>query len=807
MPPHQTGLLQKSRFLKKFSAVLTLILLLLFVLLVALLYSAPFFAVKAGQHWYEAQGEGYQLRVADWQFAPFRTDLTFTGVELKHPLKDDSAADSGADSGDQTTAAEDVRTAISRFDTVSLSIDPWALFSREIYIRDIRLDGLRLSAHLQYDDVMRLLVSGLTIPVSAEDVAESAAESATGESAESTAEKTTKETAEKTTTSQPWRLRLGRLTLNDEIIEWQQDALTRQHNEKQNNAAASPATQGQLRIMSLQAGPFDSAAPAALPLSLELELTRFALQTEQPVRLQQPLTLRLSGQLNDVMSVPQWAGDITLDNVSVSAAGAPPLAFKRLQFTHVLASADTQSLELLKLEQLVLGTEEEPLLRLGHYQISDLSASASQLVTGLHEYDDLQLAIKRLADGAINGLPTAHNKTADSNANIPQASVQESAPVNKVSAELQNSTTEENTSAEPTASAAFSIFIAGVQQNGDSSGADVSDASVSPAFNGRVQIRELNVGEISAELSAVSGQPELLKPLQLHAVLSLDDYNRIALDASLTLANIQTAASHDAAAMYPQGNVTLRISQLDMVAFNGYLAQAMGYHLEKGMLNLDVDMDMQEAQLGGEARVLLRNSRFVPEDEETIKRFSKQISMPVDTALDLLRDDNGNVRLTVPVSGDMTRPDFGTGDITAQLSQLALQSAAMHYLKQSLQPYGLLLSIASYAGSELMAIRLDALAFVKDEATLNEGHIPPLQKVAQLMHKKTELELQVCPFVSNAEAKERAEDWPQLARQRGAAIKAWLALKTDKDGQSLAPRITLCKPQKGEKAEVVLGFN
>ena len=155
----------------------------------------------------------------------------------------------------------------------------------------------------------------------------------------------------------------------------------------------------------------------------------------------------------------------------------------------------------------------------------------------------------------------------------------------------------------------------------------------------------------------------------------------------------------------------------------------------------------------------------------------------------------------------MTRPDFGTGDITAQLSQLALQSAAMHYLKQSLQPYGLLLSIASYAGSELMAIRLDALAFVKDEATLNEGHIPPLQKVAQLMHKKTELELQVCPFVSNAEAKERAEDWPQLARQRGAAIKAWLALKTDKDGQSLAPRITLCKPQKGEKAEVVLGFN
>lgn len=758
MPPHQTSVLKKSRFLKKFMAVLVLIFLLLVVLSVALLYSAPFFAVKAGQRWYEAQGEDYQLRVADWQFAPFRTELTLTGVELEHPPKE---VDDGA------TAA------ISRFDTVSLSVDPWALFSHEIYIRDIRLEGLRLNAHLQYDDAMRLLVSGLIIPMSAEKTTDNRIQHSAAE-----------ETPEKKAPSIPWRIRLGRLTLNDEVIDWQQDALPVEDGDNPNHAV-SPATQGRLKIISLQAGPFDTAGSAELPLSLTLELTRFELQAEKPLHLQQPLTLALNGQLNDVMTAPQWAGDMTLDNVSIRSAGVPPLAFRRLQLTRILASADTQSLESLSLEQLRLGSEEQPLLQLGQYKISDISASPAQLVTGLHEYDDLQLALERLADGTINGLPVAHS-TEDT---------------------MQQTATQKDTTAEPAASMAFSLFIAGVQQNGDSSGAEVSDVTVNPAFNGRVQIRELNIGEISAELSAVSGQPELLKPLQLHAVLSLDDYNRMALDASLSLTNIQTAANNDAAALYPQGNVTLRISQLDMVAFNGYLAQAMGYHLEKGMLNLDVDMDMQQAQLGGEARVLLRNSRFVPADEETIKQFSKQISMPVDTALDLLRDDNGNVRLTIPVSGDMTSPDFGTGDITAQLSQLALQSAAIHYLKQSLQPYGLLLSIASYAGSELMAIRLDALTFADNESVINDEQILHLQKVAQLMHKKTELELQVCPFVSNAEANARESDWPVLARQRGSAVKAWLAQQTDEEGKSLAPRITLCKPQQGEKAEVVLGFN
>lgn len=772
MPPRQTALLTKKRiagFLFSFFVVLIL-------LVLVLLYSAPFFAVKAGQKWYGSQGAGYQLTVSDWHWVPFRTELELTGVELRHP---------------QTDAPQ----ATTRVERLRLSFDPWALAHQEIYIRDISLDGLRLSAALRNDEALRLLISGMVIPLLAdnsaaavtEPVTESATETAaqqSGVAVESADIQTTSVQAEESTQKeQPWRVRLGRLTLNDEIIDWQQDALTTQ----------GTASRGQLRIASLQAGPFDSTAADALPLNLTLELTQFELSGAQPVSLQQTFTLTLAGQLQQLLTAPQWDGDIVLENLQVTAAGAPPLAFKRFQLSGVQAAADAQSIAELSLEQLVLGAGDAPLLSLGHYQVSDISASATQLATGLHEYADLQVALQRLADGSIDlGAAVASSATADAE-NADAADVmdtEESTGVVSASAEEGRADDDSR----------FRLFIAGIQQNGDDSGADIRDASVKPAYQGRVQIRELNISEISATLAA-SARPELQKPVQVHAVLSLDDYNRIALDTSLTL-----DSSH-APEIYPQGNITLRISQLDMVAFNGYLAQAMGYHLEKGMLNLDVDMDMQQARLGGEARILLRNSSFVPEDEATIKRVSKQISMPVDTALDLLRDDNGNVRLTVPVSGDMSSPDFGSGDITAQLSKLALQSAALHYLKQSLQPYGLLLSIASYAGSELMAIRLDALAFAEGQTELNDEQIPQLEKVAQLMHGKTGLELQVCPFVSAAEASAQEEQWPQLARQRGAVVKAWLAQKIDENDHSLAPRVTLCKAQKGKKAEVVLGFN
>ncbi len=777
MPPRQTALLTKKRiagFLFSFFVVLIL-------LVLVLLYSAPFFAVKAGQKWYGSQGAGYQLTVSDWHWVPFRTELELTGVELRHP---------------QTDAPQ----ATTRVERLRLSFDPWALAHQEIYIRDISLDGLRLSAALRNDEALRLLISGMVIPLLADNSAAAATEPVTESGTETAAQQseavavesadiqtTSVQAEESTQKEQPWRVRLGRLTLNDEIIDWQQDALTTQ----------GPASRGQLRIASLQAGPFDSTAAEALPLNLTLELTQFELSGAQPVSLQQTFTLTLAGQLQQLLTAPQWDGDIVLENLQVTAAGAPPLAFKHLQLNGVQAAADAQSIAELSLEQLVLGAGDAPLLSLGHYQVSDISASATQLATGLHEYADLQVALQRLADGRIDlgatvASPVESQHTADAE-NADAADVmdtEESTGV--VSASAEEGRADDGSR--------FRLFIAGIQQNGDDSGADIRDASVKPAYQGRVQIRELNISEISATLAA-SARPELQKPVQVHAVLSLDDYNRIALDTSLTL-----DSSH-APEIYPQGNITLRISQLDMVAFNGYLAQAMGYHLEKGMLNLDVDMDMQQARLGGEARILLRNSSFVPEDEATIKRVSKQISMPVDTALDLLRDDNGNVRLTVPVSGDMSSPDFGSGDITAQLSKLALQSAALHYLKQSLQPYGLLLSIASYAGSELMAIRLDALAFAEGQTELNDEQIPQLEKVAQLMHGKTGLELQACPFVSAAEASAQEEQWPQLARQRGAVVKAWLAQKNDENDHSLALRVTLCKAQKGKKAEVVLGFN
>ncbi len=71
--------------------------------------------------------------------------------------------------------------------------------------------------------------------------------------------------------------------------------------------------------------------------------------------------------------------------------------------------------------------------------------------------------------------------------------------------------------------------------------------------------------------------------------------------------------------------------------------------------------------------------------------------MPVDVALDLLRDSDDRISLKLPVSGSLTDPQFGTGDIIRQATQSALQNAAMSYVKSALQPLGTIMLVGNLA--------------------------------------------------------------------------------------------------------------
>ncbi len=488
------------------------------------------------------------------------------------------------------------------------------------------------------------------------------------------------------------------------------------------------------------------------------------------------VTLASLGWENINVTELRTTPNITLQKFGITDLSAKHLTdgnmtLASLTVNGVSGGTDYQNVEQVDVKELsVYGANSAvPLLSLQEYHIPDIAVNQIGLTTGLHTYAGLVATVTRAANGNIIGIPASAPATAP-------------AAGQTVNAE---SLTEDDVAP----SKAFGVRIAGVKQIGDDDNVSQvhwTDESVSPVLRSDLRIYELETGPVDTA--------NLETAIPMTIVTGLDTYNRIVLKGALGLKND-----------LPEGELTFTIDQLNLPAFNSYVVQAMGYRVKKGMLKVDANITLHDGQLGGNTDILLKNSKLEPADEDTINRISKQIAMPLDTALSVLRDDNNNIKLEVPLSGDITDPDVGINDVINQISTKALKTATLYYLKQSLQPYGAFISLASFAGDQLFAVRLNDLEYVALATELTDKQKEYLDTVGKMMSKKTDLELQVCPVVSNDEANQWGEDWFNYAQKRSGAVKAYLANVKDKGDNVLSSRISLCEPQKGDKPLVILG--
>lgn len=796
--------------LKRILVILSTLLIIILLALLVGLYMAPGIALSFAADWYEEQGENYQLEAEDWKFAPFATQLSLTGVTLTHP---------------------NVGKEQTHLNNLTLDINLWAMLQQQIVVRNVILDGLDLGLEaVLTKDSESMTVAGISIPLAGADTQKQPGAVEASTESDSTDE-------------EPWTVQVTNLEIKNQRYQWQLsiDGLE---------------TEGELQVKNIQIEGLNTAENSEPKINVALVLESLAVSGEQNLLLNAPLALNAKGKLSNLLIQPQWQGDLSVNGLSLVLDDELSLNLSQLSLNNILADAESQSverllvkslgvddgkgltlsiddvsineisnagtqqsfaslqvnhialnddpmqlaldqislenfqhqdlkpqLESLLITQLSVTGKEEQLLNLEQYGFNDLAVDVSSdefsVTLGNQYYSGLLVNIQRDKDGNLVGLPN------------------EETTVDASQEDAKNSEAKEDSKP-----LLLALVLAGlIQQAEEVEGAEtvaskvhVEDYSITPALKTDINITKVSIGEINSTIKQSDFSLTEKVPFEIH--LGIGRYNMIVATGSLGLFERD-------AVLYPQGNVDVTVRQLDLVPFNGYFIQALGYQLDRGSLDVDAHITFDKAQLGGNVKILLRNSKFTPVNEETISKISKQISMPIDTAVGLLRDDNGNLRLSIPLEGDLADPDVGLNDITKQLTQKALKAGTVYFLKQAMQPYGTMLTVASFAGDYLFAIRLDSLVYEHGVTELTDEQIANLTKVAELMKKKDKLEVKACPFVSTAEADELGEDWSDFALERGQKVKDWLLAYDEK----VAARLSICRTQKGEKAEVVLGVN
>lgn len=264
----------------------------------------------------------------------------------------------------------------------------------------------------------------------------------------------------------------------------------------------------------------------------------------------------------------------------------------------------------------------------------------------------------------------------------------------------------------------------------------------------------------------------------------------------------------------PDLDLSATATALDLPPLSPYAADAMGVNLHTGQLDAKAKLAVRDGTLDGRMDLVLSRLRVAQPDPDA--PLAKQADMPVETLLDLLRDGDDRISLSIPVQGDLDNPAFDTSDAVNQAIGGALRATMFTTLKVAFPLVGLIGMVIDEAERPVLA--LQSLPFAAGSGEVPADALPALEKVGGFLNGHQGVRLNLCGVATSAadgpalrhqaslgarlrallEQKDREEvaeferdRLRRLAEQRAAAVKDWLVAQGEVD----PGRLFLCRPR------------
>jgi hypothetical protein len=261
------------------------------------------------------------------------------------------------------------------------------------------------------------------------------------------------------------------------------------------------------------------------------------------------------------------------------------------------------------------------------------------------------------------------------------------------------------------------------------------DESVDPAFGIDLRLLEARLANLD------SSQPK--QPVSVKLMVSDEKDARLSLDG--TVQPFAERLSLDWIG---------KIESLELPPLSPYVIQNTGYSFISGEMRADIPLKITQNELKGAIDLTLYNPKVKSvkaPDPEKGKKGKIQLNMPLDSALKLLRDKQDNVKLNIPISGNISDPKFSVANAVNKVLAQTLQTSALSYLKFMLGPYGIGISLAEMAIEQASKIRLNPILFKPGSAELDEAAIDYLQRVGAILKEHPKVQMVVCGVATESD--------------------------------------------------------
>lgn len=226
------------------------------------------------------------------------------------------------------------------------------------------------------------------------------------------------------------------------------------------------------------------------------------------------------------------------------------------------------------------------------------------------------------------------------------------------------------------------------------------------------------------------------------------------------------------------GDLVIQGEQLNLTGFSGFSNAAIGKRIKKGALDFNINalisnglidskVNLEAHQLGfaglsaeqkaTKAAADLESNKLDPSDKKP--GFETELGMPLNTALNLLRDKDDTIRLKIPVKGPVDDPNININSIINKAIFKTFKSAVFTQL-------GPLMALSAFDKMKSFsdAAKLKPVTFAPMQNDLVAEEMAVIDKLAKFLAKRERIKLNICGVASSSEASATDESVKQTEK-------------------------------------------
>ena len=237
-------------------------------------------------------------------------------------------------------------------------------------------------------------------------------------------------------------------------------------------------------------------------------------------------------------------------------------------------------------------------------------------------------------------------------------------------------------------------------------------------------------------------------------------------------------------------SLNLKVEDLSLLPFAPYQREITSCKLVRGKMDLEVELECEKNKLDCMNRAVFKDLELQPVLGAR-PSLIRVMGMGPATLATVLRDNEGKIRLNIPVKGDITDPDFKIGP--------ALLKALIRAVQETIiGPFGSAAKLV-FTKEGMSKIHLLPIEFVKGSARLAKGAITKLVDLSRLLIKYPATPLHIEGYVDPLSEK---GIWKgtSLAQRRAKKVADYLI----KEAKIPEEKIKLSAKEEREKKRVEL---